>query len=83
MDETKGGTSDVNKAAAEGGGETKADDAMSKNNDGDMVDAEKSAVAAATTAEGEVKHPREDNEGGDNDEDEPSAKKAKIADDEQ
>ena len=58
---------------------------MGKNNDGDMVDAEKSesAVAAATTAEGEVKHPREDNEGGDNDEDEPSAKKAKIADDEQ
>ena len=52
-----------------------------KKNDVDVVDAEKteSVVAAAATGGEEAKHPREDNEGGDKSEDEPSSKKAKVA----
>ena len=85
MDAAKEGTKDVDKASAEGGGEVKTDDAMGKKNDTDVAEADKSGNAApAPTGGEETKHPREeDNKGGENDEDEPSAKKAKVAGDEQ
>ena len=86
MDAAKEGTKDVDKAAVEGeGGETKTDVASAKKNvtDTDMAEADKSGnTAPAATGGEETKHPREeDNKGGENDEDEPSAKKAKVAGD--
>ena len=88
MDAAKEGTKDVDKASAEGGGgEANTDDAAAKKNDADtdMAEADKSGnTAPAATGGEETKHPREeDNKGGENDEDEPSAKKAKVAVDEQ
>ena len=86
VDAAKEGTKDVDKASAEGGGEVKTDDSMGKKNDADtdVAEADKSGNIAppAPTGGEEAKHPREeDNNGGETDEDEPSAKKAKVAGD--